>query len=388
MDKTIKEIAESFNIDGKVTNIEVQNSGNINNTYIVTYEKNNKKSRILIQKINTTVFKEPYILMKNIDKVTNYILKKNMLSHNTRQIPLQVIKTKDNKILKVVSDQGEKDYYRAYNFIEGAVAYDFSVNEEVVYNTGKAFGNFQRILDNYPIDELEETIPDFHNTKKRFKNFIRDVKNDPNDRVNQVAKEIIFLLKREEDLSVITNLLEKGKIKPRVSHNDTKVNNVMMNEKTKEYMTVIDLDTVMPGSSLFDYGDGVRSAASNAKEDETDLSKVTLNDLYFEQYTDGYLSEMAPILNEEEVYNLGNSIKILTLELGMRFLNDYINGDTYFKTNYDTHNLDRARNQFALASDIENKMDYINSYIFKSYDKNLEEANTMQLKLINKKKGD
>ena len=183
----------------------------------------------------------------------------------------------------------------------------------------------------------------------------------------EVANEIVFILMRSDICSRIIDFLGTEQIPYRVTHNDTKVNNVMMNADTGEYMAVIDLDTVMPGSLLFDYGDGIRSTASTAAEDEKDLSKVHLNLELFEAYTRGYLSEMAPYITEEELNLMGESIRIITLELAIRFLNDYINGDTYFKTNYEKHNLDRTRNQLKLVQEIEEKLDYMNQFIYECY---------------------
>ena len=223
------------------------------------------------------------------------------------------------------------------------------------------------MLIDYPIRRLEETITDFHNTQTRYENFLKDIERDVCNRVFDASKEIVFVIKNSDCARSITDLIEEGKIPIRVTHNDTKVNNVMLDKDTKEYLTVIDLDTVMPGSSLYDYGDGVRSCASNALEDEKDLDKVFLNTQLFESYTNGYLDEMAPYLTEAEVCNMGEAIKIITFELGLRFLNDYINGDTYFKTDYELHNLYRARNQFKLLLDIKDKMPYINEYILNKY---------------------
>jgi thiamine kinase-like enzyme len=216
---------------------------------------------------------------------------------------------------------------------------------------------------------LTETIKDFHSTDKRYKKFIEDIKIDSEGRVKEVAPEIVYILKREDLYSLITEQLGSDEIPLRVTHNDTKVNNVLMNKDTGDYLAVIDLDTVMPGSLLFDYGDGVRSTASTSKEDETDLSKVSLDLDLFKAYTDGYLSEMASYMTYDELTLMGESIRIITLELAIRFLNDYINGDTYFKIAYPTHNLDRARNQLALVQDIESKLDVMNSYIMDSYNK-------------------
>ena len=225
------------------------------------------------------------------------------------------------------------------------------------------------MLIDYPICELEETITDFHNTPKRYSNFLNDIDLDVCDRVYEVSKEISFVLKNSSCASIITDLIDKGRIPIRVTHNDTKVNNVMMDEKTGGFLAVIDLDTVMKGSSLYDYGDGVRSAASNSSEDEQNLDNVFINCELFESYTDGYLSEMAPFLTLDEVRNMGSAIEVITFELGLRFLNDYINGDTYFKINYDKHNLIRARNQFKLLMDIKEKLAYINQYTLDSYQK-------------------
>lgn len=367
----IEKIIENFNIEGKVIDINENDSGNINSTYVVTIkDKNNKKSKYLVQRINTNVFQEPYKLMKNIEDVTNYLDIQMQKEGDTTHKVLRVIKTKNNKLLCYIEvHPGERRYYRVYEYIDNAISYDTSTDSNIVYNTGKAFGNFQRLLTNYPIKRLTETIKDFHITDKRFKQLMDDIKVDSEGRALEVAPEIVFILMREEICSLITEQLGTEAIPLRVTHNDTKVNNVMMNKKTGDYLAVIDLDTVMPGSMLFDYGDGVRSTAASAKEDETDLSKVTLDLKLFEAYTEGFLSEVANNITYEELSLMAESIRIITLELAIRFLNDYINGDTYFKINYEKHNLDRARNQIALVKDIENKMEYIKHFIKECYDK-------------------
>lgn len=364
----IKKIISKFNIDGKLVDVKINNSGNINNTYVVTFEREDGEVRkYLIQKINTTVFTEPYKLMKNIEGVTSYLKRQLVKEEDKKHQVLEIIKTKDNKTLCFIEQNGERDYYRIYEYIENAVTYDCSVDPQIVYHTGEAFGNFTKLLKDYPISRLSETIKDFHNTEARYKKLIEDIKIDPFGRAMEVAPEIVFILMREDICSLITDELGTEEVPYRVTHNDTKVNNVMMNKDTRDFMAVIDLDTVMPGSLLFDYGDGVRSTASSAKEDETDLSKVYLNLELFEAYTKGYLSEMAPYMTYGELVLMGESIRLITLELAIRFLNDYINGDTYFKISYEKHNLDRARNQIALVRDIESKMDYINSFINNNY---------------------
>ena len=364
----IEKILEKFNIDGELIDVVVNNSGNINNTYVATFRKDDgSNKKYLVQRINTTVFTEPYKLMKNIEGITSYLKKQMRRDGDSTHRVLELVKTKDNKTLCYVDDDGQRDYYRVYEFIENAITYDYSTDPNIVFNTGAAFGNFQKSLIEYPMNRLHETIPDFHNTKKRYKKFIEDIKIDPEGRVMEVANEIVFILMREDICPMLVEHLGTQRVPYRVTHNDTKVNNVMMDAHTGEYMAVIDLDTVMPGSLLFDYGDGIRSTASTAAEDETDLSKVNLNLELFEAYTRGYLSEMAPYITEDELDLMGESIRIISLELGMRFLNDYINGDTYFKTNYDKHNLDRARNQLKLVQDIESKLDYINQFIYDCY---------------------
>ena len=366
----IEEIIKGYNIKGNLIKSEGNNSGIINTTYVLTFEEEGEIKKYLVQKINTSVFHEPYKLMKNIELVTSYLKKKVKRDGEGKHQTLEIVKTKNNSSLYQINKEDKsREYYRIYEYIDNAVSYDMSVDKEIVFNTGKAFGNFQKLLKDYPMNQLEETIKDFHHTEKRFKKFIEDIKIDPNGRAEDVAREILFILKRENLCSLITNKLENGTIPLRVTHNDTKVNNVLMNKEDNTYLAVIDLDTVMPGSLLYDYGDGIRSTCSNALEDETDLSKVFMNDELFEAYTDGFMSEMAEYMNESELDLMGESIRILTLELAIRFLNDYINGDTYFKTNYENHNLDRARNQIKLVMDIESKLEQINNYIEDSYKK-------------------
>lgn len=367
----IEEILKKFNIEGTLIDVTQNNSGNINKTFVATFQrKDGTEKKYLIQKINTTVFTEPYKLMKNIEGVTSY-LKKQMVKtgDNTHQV-LEVVKTKDNKSLCYIQDEtGTRKYYRIYEYIENAMSYDQSQDKEVVYNAGKAFGNFQRLLEKYPMSKLEETIKDFHNTKRRYDKLMEDIKVDSEGRVSEVAQEIVFILMREDICSLIVDELGTEEIPYRVTHNDTKVNNVMMNKDTGDFLAVIDLDTVMPGSMLFDYGDGIRSTACTAKEDEQDLSKVSIDLNLFKAYTDGYLSEMSESLTYEELSLMAESIRIITLELAIRFLNDYINGDTYFKTDYDKQNLYRAKAQIALVKDIEAKLDYMDTYIREIYGK-------------------
>lgn len=365
-EKELLDIIKNFDIRGDIKELNSINNGIINTTYVVKTDDKGNINKYLLQKINTSIFTEPFKLMKNIENVTKYISLNDSESKDT----INVIKAKNGLPLYVTSDPfSHKEYYRVYNYIDNTISYNKSEKTEIVYNTGKAFGHFCKVLRDFPINDLEETIKDFHDTKKRYDKLIETYKLNPVNRNNRAFKQISEIISREEECSVLVNLLEDNKIPYRVTHNDTKVNNVLMDSVTKEPVAVIDLDTVMKGSGLYDYGDGVRSAASNALEDETNLDNVYINMDMFKAYTDGYLSEMAPYLNEEEILNMANSIKIITLELAIRFLDDYLSGDTYFKTNYDDHNLDRCKNQLKLVNDIDEKSEEMNSYIKESYNK-------------------
>lgn len=365
-EKELLDIIKNFDVRGDIKELNPINNGIINTTYVVKTDDKGNINKYLLQKINTSIFTEPFKLMKNIENITKYISLNDSESKDT----INVIKAKNGLPLYVTSDPfSHKEYYRVYNYIDNTISYNKSEKTEIVYNTGKAFGHFCKVLRDYPINDLEEIIKDFHNTKKRYDKLIETYKLNPVNRNNRAFKQISEIISREEECSVLVNLLEDDKIPYRVTHNDTKVNNVLMDSVTKEPVAVIDLDTVMKGSGLYDYGDGVRSAASNALEDETNLNNVYINMDMFKAYTDGYLSEMAPYLNEEEILNMANSIKIITLELAIRFLDDYLSGDTYFKTNYDDHNLDRCKNQLKLVNDIDEKLEEMNSYIKESYNK-------------------
>ena len=365
-EKELLDIIKNFDVRGDIKELNPINNGIINTTYVVKTDDKGNINKYLLQKINTSIFTEPFKLMKNIENVTKYISLNDSESKDT----INVIKAKNDLPLYVTSDPfSHKEYYRVYNYIDNTISYNKSEKTEIVYNTGKAFGHFCKVLRDYPINDLEEIIKDFHNTKKRYDKLIETYKLNPVNRNNRAFKQISEIISREEECSVLVNLLEDNKIPYRVTHNDTKVNNVLMDSVTKEPVAVIDLDTVMKGSGLYDYGDGVRSAASNALEDETNLDNVYINMDMFKAYTDGYLSEMSESLTYEELSLMAEGVRIITLELAIRFLNDYINGDTYFKTDYDKQNLYRARAQIALVKDIESKLDLMDNYIKESYGK-------------------
>ncbi len=369
MNEKIEKIANKFKFSGTLTNIEENNQGNINKSYILTYQNGSEK-KYLLQKINSNVFQEPYLVMKNMELVTNHIKKKLKKSNDTVHQTLNIIKTLNNENLYTYTNsEGEKEYYRAFDYIEHCFSYDSLKDSdnaiELAYQAGKSFGFFQKLLIDFPANMLGETIKDFHNTKKRFNDLLLSIENKVTNRAFEFPSEIIDLISKVKECSVIIESLGKT-IPIRVTHNDTKLNNILMDEKTGVGIAIIDLDTVMPGASLFDLGDGIRSACSNSFEDETDKDKIFLNLDLTKSYLKGYLEEMANHLTSDEINCLGLSIKILTYELAIRFLTDYINGDTYFKIKYEEHNRDRFLNQYTLLQDIENKLEEINDFVIKT----------------------
>lgn len=357
----IEEIVKKFNIKGELINISYCDTGNINRTFVISVLDGEKVKKYTLQKINTTVFNQPYLLMKNIENITKYC--KEYLKENNEDYErgtLNVIKTKRKQNLYRNIDD---EYYRMYNYVENVRTYDNAKDTQIIYNVGKAFGKFVHMLDGYPSDSLYETIPNFHNTKVRYNDFINSIKKDPCNRVKDVKEEIKFLVEREEQLGIIVDQINCGNIPSRVTHNDTKINNVLIDVETNKAVCVIDLDTVMPGSALYDFGDAIRSCTALTVEDDTNLKNVGINLEYFKSFTEAYLSETKDILTKTEIDYLAYSCILITLELSMRFLTDYINGDTYFKCNYENHNLDRCRNQITLVKDMEEKYELMNSIV-------------------------
>ena len=360
------ELVSKFKFDGELKDYVCAKSGNINDTYIIeTTLDDGASKKYILQRINTEVFKNPDELMENVKNVTSHIAKKvKEQGGNPLRETLNLIETIDGKTF-IKTDNDE--YWRSFIFIDNASTYD-KVEEPIhMYTTGKALGNFQKHLSDFPVDVLYETIPDFHNTAKRYDAFLEALNEDKVGRAKHIKSEIDFIITREKEVSLLVNMIEDGTLPLRVTHNDTKFNNIMIDDETGEGIAVIDLDTVMPGLYLYDFGDAVRSGASTAEEDEVDLSKVNFDLNLFENFTKGYLNEVGSLLSEKEIEYLPFSAKLITLELGIRFLTDYLNGDVYFKVNRPNHNLDRARNQFKLVSDIEENMeilkDIVNKYV-------------------------
>ena len=355
-DNNYIDLVNKFKFEGELVTSELHICGHINNTYILDFKKEDGSIiKYILQRINTDVFPKVDELMSNIDKVTKHISKKIELDGGdvTRE-GLRLVPTIDDKLYYETEDG---NFFRAYHFIEGATTYMKVENPSDFYKCGKAIGKFQEQLSDFPADEIYETIPDFHNTAKRFEDFMDAVEKDSANRVKDVQSEIDFIITRKEEMGRLVNLLEKGELPLRVTHNDTKFNNIMIDDKTGEAICIIDLDTVMPGLSLYDYGDSIRSGATTALEDEADLSKVNFDINLFELFTKGFLESCGKSLTECEVDNLAFSAKLITLELAMRFLMDHINGDIYFQVHRPNHNLERAKNQLKLVNDMENYMD-------------------------------
>ena len=345
-----KNILKQFQVEGDIASIEPYGSGHINHTYLAQMADDKK---YILQGINTTIFKDTDQLMENILNVTSYLREEIVRTGgDPARETLTVVMTNDGKSY-YTDEEGNK--WRVYDFIEGAQTFDAVESKEDFYQSAVAFGNFQAKLANFPADTLHETIPNFHNTAKRYRDLEKAIEEDVKGRVAEVGPEIAFVRERSKELSELHDMLAKGDLPLRVTHNDTKLNNIMIDSDTHKAICVIDLDTVMPGLSAHDFGDAIRFGANTAAEDEPDVSKVSLSLELFEIYVKGFLEGCGGRLTENEVKVLPMGAKMMTLECGMRFLADYLEGDVYFKISREKHNLERCRTQFALVADMEKK---------------------------------
>jgi len=356
-----EEIIRFFQLEGKFLEVAPFGSGHINDTYASSFRVDGKIVRYVHQWINHHVFKDPVRVMENIERVTGYI-RQRVISNggDPAREALTLVAALDGRSF-YPTPQG--DFWRTYTFIDGARTYDTAENIRYVYSASKAFGNFQKLLGDLPGGRLHETIPYFHHTRQRFDTFIRILESDPACRARLVKPEIDFILQREGETSVVVDLLASGQIPERVTHNDTKLNNVMIDDRTGDGICVIDLDTVMPGSVLYDFGDSVRIGASTAAEDEPDVSQVSFDLTRFEWLTQGYLDAARDFLSATEVEHLAFSARLITLEQGIRFLGDYLNGDTYYKIHHPNHNLDRARTQLKMVAEMERQEEAMNTIV-------------------------
>ena len=356
--RKLLQVGEAFRIRGPFFSYEEIKKGNVNHTYRVNYIRDDGTGMAsiksyLVQRVNTYAFQHPVELMRNIDRVTEHIRKKHpdakcLHFHHTAEG------------LNYLMD--EDGFWRLSNYLP-SITFDTCDDLNVVRRAGQAFGDFQMMLSDFDVSQLYYTIPDFHNTRKRYEKFKADVAADPCGRVKEVQAEIDWLLSVEDEACRLTDLYAAGELPLRVTHNDTKINNVLFDEKTHEALVVIDLDTVMPGLVGHDFGDAIRSAANFVEEDCPDASKAGVNLNVYWAFAEGFLKETASTLTENEVATLGQSCFSLACELASRFLDDYLIGDKYFKTRMPGHNLLRTRCQIALARDMRLKMDAMNAIV-------------------------
>ncbi len=350
----MKDIASKFCVDGEIVSIASYGNGHINTTNLIQ----TTKTQYILQYINKNVFTLPENLMSNIQKVTSFL---NEQKDNQLET-LKIINSIENKSF-YKDDKG--NYWRMYEFVKDSICLEQPESPEDFYECGYGFGNFQKQLNDFPAEQLFEIIPDFHNTPKRFEALLGAIKNDVCDRVKTAKEEIDFTLCYNDFYNKLYDKASHGLLPTRVTHNDTKTNNVLLDKSTRKAKCVIDLDTIMPGFSVNDFGDAIRVGANTACEDETDLSKVSLDLELFESFTKGFLNGCSGTLTEQEILLLPVGAKMMTLECGIRFLTDYLQGDTYFKTKHPTHNLQRCRTQFALVRDIDKKWEQMNEIVKK-----------------------
>ena len=353
-EQTLQEVLGAFDFGAPVVGAIRYGCGHINDTFVVhTQPENACCRRFILQRMSSAAFKRPDQLMDNIIGVTEF-LGREIEKHNgdRSREAMEVIRPKNGQDYYTDSQEGA---WRVYPFVEGTVCHQAADTPELFAASGRAFGRFQRLLADYPADTLYETIPRFHDTEDRLAKFKAAVAADKLGRVKDCQPEIDFVLAREKDCSVALNALREGRLPLRVTHNDTKLNNVLMDEATGEGMCIIDLDTVMPGLVLYDFGDSIRFGANHSAEDETDLSKVNLDVDLFSAYTAAFLEGTGGSLTNDEIAMLPWGAKLMTLECGIRFLTDYLEGDTYFHISRERQNLDRCRTQFKLVSDMEER---------------------------------
>ncbi len=364
LQREVAAIGDRFAVQGEFVLGEEIQSGHINSTYRATYRQpDGSHQRFIFQTINRNVFKDPQAVMRNVEMVTRHInskvlrVKKDLGGQTLNLFPARAGGS-------WVEDENG-GVWRCYNHIEGCLTYDVVENTRQAYQASRAFGSFQDLVSDLDASRIVETIPDFHHTRKRYDRLMQAVAEDRCGRLAEVEAEVEFVRRREGLVDRLLDLSAAGEIPVRVTHNDTKINNVMIDAETDEAVCVIDLDTVMPGLALYDFGDLVRSATSPAAEDERDLSQVRMRMPIFEALVEGYLDAAGNFINNAEAENLPLAGKLMTLEVGIRFLTDHLEGDVYFKTHRAGHNLDRCRTQLKLVEEIENCENEMNTFIRK-----------------------
>ncbi len=347
-------VAQRFNLNGKVVSCQDYGNGHINATYKVVTDAG---EWYILQQLSSKAFKDPVSLMRNIILVTRHLQKK---AKDPREV-LTLIPTIDGK--EYIYENGE--CWRTYVFVKDSLCLEKPSEPQDFYESAVAFGNFQRMLSDFPAQELAETIPNFHHTVKRYQALENAIKADVMGRVKSVQPEIEAALKQKDFASTLVNMTESGELPRRVTHNDTKLNNVLFDKKTRKGLCIIDLDTVMPGLVVNDFGDSIRFGAVHAAEDEKDLSKIVLDTKLFEDYARGFLGTCGSSLTKAEIEMLPTGAKMMTLECGVRFLTDYLSGDVYFRIAYPEQNLDRTRTQLKYVADMDSKWDIMRRIIEK-----------------------
>ncbi len=345
MKENVQAVLANFCIEGNPVSCGSYGCGHINGTFLVETDGG---KRYLLQRINHNTFRDVAGLMENIVSVTEHLRAKS----DDPRATMTIVPTRTGESYTCVDGQ----YWRVLNFVEGTVCLQLPETDADFYESAVGFGRFQQLLLDFPAEKLHETIPNFHNTPDRYRIFLETLARDPMHRAAQVQKEIEFVLAHQQEMATIQNALDTGVLPLRVTHNDTKLNNVLLDARTRTALCVIDLDTVMPGSSLYDFGDSIRFGAATAAEDEKDLDKMEMSLDRFRAFTRGYI-RACPDLTAKEIELLPMGAKTMTMECGVRFLTDYLDGDHYFAVSRDGQNLDRARTQFKLVADMEKKWD-------------------------------
>lgn len=340
------DVLEAFRLPSH-SPIQVLVGGHINDSFLVIAPE----GKFTVQHINRFVFPSPEDIMDNIFSVTRFLREKVIKAGGDPDRECLNVRTTREGASVYRDEDGE--YWRCMAYIDDAKAYQASAGPEMLREAGRAFGRFQNMLADYPANTLHEIIPNFHNTPVRFQNLMDAAKLDKVNRKSGVETELAFAAARERECALLMDLLDRGELPLRVTHNDTKMSNVLIDDNTGKAICVIDLDTVMPGLAAFDFGDSIRTGASTAAEDEADLSKVRFDLSQFDAYAHGFLETAGQALAETELATLPDGAKLMTLEVGIRFLEDYLRGDVYFRTAYPEHNLVRARNQFKLVEEME-----------------------------------
>ena len=361
-EQTLQEVLGAFDFGAPVVGAVRYGQGHINDTFCVhTQPEDACCRRFILQRMSAAAFKRPDQLMENIIGVTEYLGRQVRERGGDRsREAMEVIRPKNGQPYYTDSQGGA---WRLYPFVEGTVCHQAADTPELFAASGRAFGRFQRLLRDYPAETLHETIPNFHNTEDRLKKFKAALAADKLGRAAECREETGFVLAREADCSAALNAMREGKLPVRVTHNDTKLNNVLMDEAVGEGICIIDLDTVMPGLVIYDFGDSIRFGANHSAEDETDLGKVNLDVELFDVYTRAFLEGTGGSLTDAEIEYLPWGAKLMTLECGMRFLTDYLEGDTYFHISRERQNLDRCRTQFKLVADMEARWDELRAIV-------------------------